>query len=64
MKILLYLSISALFISSCQTQKSTESLYFGGTILTMEDSSPQVEAVVVKNGKIFLQDLKLKPIIM
>lgn len=58
MKILLYLSISALFISSCQTQKSAESLYFGGTILTMEDSSPQVEAVVVKNGKIFFAGSK------
>lgn len=58
MKILLYLSISALFISSCQTQKSAESLYFGGTILTMEDTSPQVEAVVVKNGKIFFAGSK------
>jgi predicted amidohydrolase YtcJ len=58
MKILLYLSISALFISSCQTQKSAESLYFGGTILTMEDSPPQVEAVVVKNGKIFFAGSK------
>lgn len=53
MKILLYLSISALFISGCQAQKSAESLYFGGTILTMEDSSPQIEALIVKNGKIF-----------
>lgn len=58
MKILLYLSISALFISSCQTQKSAESLYFGGTILTMEDSSPQIEALVVKNGKIFFTGSK------
>ena len=58
MKILLYLSISALFVSSCQTQKSAESLYFGGTILTMEDSSPQVESVVVKNGKIFFAGSK------
>jgi len=58
MKFLLYLSISALFVSSCQTQKSAESLYFGGTILTMEDSSPQVEAVVIKNGKIFFAGSK------
>lgn len=58
MKILLYLSISALFISSCQSRKSAESLYFGGTILTMEDTSPQVEAVVVKNGKIFFTGSK------
>lgn len=58
MKILLYLSISALFVTSCQIQKSAESLYFGGTILTMEDSSPQVEAVVVKNGKIFFAGSK------
>lgn len=58
MKILLYLSISALFVSSCQTQKSAESLYFGGIILTMEDSSPQVESVVVKNGKIFFAGSK------
>ena len=58
MKILLYLSISALFISGCQTQKSAESLYFGGTILTMENSSLQVEAVVVKNGKIFFAGSK------
>lgn len=58
MKVLLYLSISALFISSCQSRKSAESLYFGGTILTMEDTSPQVEAVVVKNGKIFFAGSK------
>ncbi|WP_175623451.1 amidohydrolase [Chryseobacterium schmidteae] len=58
MKTLLYISISALFISSCQTQKSADSLYFGGTILTMEDTSPQVEAVVVKNGKIFFAGSK------
>lgn len=58
MKVLLYLSISALLISSCQSRKSAESLYFGGTILTMEDTSPQVEAVVVKNGKIFFTGSK------
>ncbi|MEG1665340.1 amidohydrolase [Chryseobacterium sp.] len=58
MKVLLYLSISALLISSCQSRKSAESLYFGGTILTMEDTSPQVEAVVVKNGKIFFAGSK------
>ncbi|MBO6183515.1 MAG: amidohydrolase [Chryseobacterium sp.] len=58
MKILLYISISALIISSCQTQKSADSFYFGGTILTMEDTSPQVEAVVVKNGKIFFAGSK------
>lgn len=55
MKVLIYLILSALFISSCQTRIPTEKaeiLYFGGSILTMEDQAPQAEALVIKNGKI------------
>ena len=48
-------------ISSCQNKipkEKAEILYFGGLIITMEDSSPQVEAVAVKDGKILFAGTK------
>lgn len=40
-------------LSSCNKQKDTgQSIYFNGNILTMEDDQRQVEAVLVKAGKI------------
>ncbi|WP_126972654.1 amidohydrolase [Gynurincola endophyticus] len=43
---------SFLFLN-CQTAKDeADVIYVGGTILTMEDDQPQIEALVVKNGKI------------
>lgn len=35
-----------------------DSIYFGGTILTMEDTAPTVEAVVVKEGQILFAGSK------
>jgi predicted amidohydrolase YtcJ len=39
-------------------QEKAEILYFGGPIITMEDSSPQVEAVAVKDRKILFAGTK------
>lgn len=55
MKIFIYLSFLALIISSCKNRtpkEKADTLYFGGTIITMEDTPSQVEAVAIKNGKI------------
>jgi predicted amidohydrolase YtcJ len=50
-----------LFFNGCSKSTSPEttdnnivadSIYFGGTIITMNDSQPNAEAVAVKNGKI------------
>lgn len=39
-----------------------DSIYFGGTILTMEDTAPTVEAVVVKEGQILFAGSKSEEI--
>ncbi|MFP7654529.1 hypothetical protein [Chryseobacterium proteolyticum] len=52
MKASIYLLFSViLIIISCAgrpQKEKAEILYFGGTILTMEDTLPQAEAVVLK----------------
>lgn len=57
-----YYYLSAVFLYfSCQnkvTNEKADAIYFGGTIITMEDSSPGVEAVVVKDGKIIFTGKK------
>ncbi|MDQ1857224.1 amidohydrolase [Chryseobacterium sp. WLY505] len=61
MKRILYTIFLSAGISSCQNkipQEKAEILYFGGPIITMEDSSPQVEAVAIKNGKILFAGTK------
>ncbi|UWX62023.1 amidohydrolase [Chryseobacterium oranimense] len=61
MKALIYLIFSAVLIASCTgrpPKEKAEILYFGGTILTMEDTAPQAEAVVLKNGKILFAGTK------
>ncbi|MCJ7935878.1 MAG: amidohydrolase [Chryseobacterium sp.] len=61
MKTLIYTFFLAVSISSCQNrapQEKAEILYFGGHILTMEDASPQVEAIAVKEGKILFTGTK------
>lgn len=61
MRKILYTLILSAGISSCHhkmPQEKAEILYFGGPIITMEDSSPQVEAVAVKDGKIFFAGTK------
>nr|WP_286778776.1 amidohydrolase family protein [Sphingobacterium sp. UBA3519] len=41
------------FILSCKSsQQKGDTFYFGGNIITMEDDFPQVDALVVKGGKI------------
>ncbi|SHF64044.1 amidohydrolase [Chryseobacterium vrystaatense] len=56
MKALIQLIFSAsLIVISCKSipeKEKADVFYFGGTILTMEEATPQVEAVALKNGKI------------
>ncbi|MEG0926650.1 amidohydrolase [Chryseobacterium sp.] len=55
MKNFIYILLLTITMSSCQNkipQEKADSIYFGGSILTMEDASPNVEAVAIKNGKI------------
>jgi predicted amidohydrolase YtcJ len=61
MKKIFYTLALAVCVSSCQNRapkEKAEILYFGGPIITMEDSSPQVEAVAVKDGKILFSGTK------
>ncbi|MDC8103728.1 amidohydrolase [Chryseobacterium sp. PTM-20240506] len=62
MKASIYLLFSVvLIVISCAGRphkEKAEILYFGGTILTMEDTLPQSEAVVLKNGKILFAGIK------
>ncbi|MFZ4928267.1 amidohydrolase [Chryseobacterium sp. Mn2064] len=61
MKKIFHILFLAAAISSCQNRiprENAETIYFGGTILTMENSPPQVEAVAVKNGKILFAGTK------
>jgi predicted amidohydrolase YtcJ len=61
MKKIFYTLALAACVSSCQNRapkEKAEILYFGGPIITMEDSSPQVEAVAVKDGKILFSGTK------
>lgn len=44
--------IAGLLATSAYAQQVAETVYFGGTILTMEDDQPRVEAVAVKDGTI------------
>ncbi|WP_257090398.1 amidohydrolase family protein [Sphingobacterium sp. E70] len=42
-----------IFILGCKSNKDNgDVIYFGGNIITMEDKFPQVEALVLKGGKI------------
>jgi len=45
---------------SCKKNNEGEAIYFGGSILTMEDALPEAEALVVKNGKIIFVGTKDK----
>jgi len=63
MRKILYTLIPSAGISSCHhkmPQEKAEILYFGGPIITMEDSSPQVEAVAVKDGMILFCRNKIR----
>ena len=61
--ILIYLFSSLLLLIGCEKKEHADTIYFGGDILTMEGDTPEyVEAIAVKDGKIFslglLKDLK------
>ncbi|AZA98401.1 amidohydrolase [Chryseobacterium joostei] len=61
MKNYIYILLLAIYMSSCQNrvpQEKADIIYFGGSILTMEDLSPNVEAVAIKNGKILFTGTK------
>ncbi|WP_284464793.1 amidohydrolase [Chryseobacterium sp.] len=61
MKNYIYILLLAINMSSCQNrvpQEKADIIYFGGSILTMEDLSPNVEAVAIKNGKILFTGTK------
>lgn len=46
-------------LAGCQNVKNdADTLYYGGPILTMEDTIPQVEALAVKDGKILFAGTK------
>ena len=34
------------------TEKQADTIYFGGTIITMDDDRPEVEAIAVADGRI------------
>jgi predicted amidohydrolase YtcJ len=48
----LHLAISALAALAAPASGATDTLYSGGTILTINDRQPQAEAVVVRDGQI------------
>jgi len=55
-----YLSV-VILLFSCQNKMGNDkadAIYFGGTIITMEDSSPSVEALAIKDGKIVFMGKK------
>ena len=56
-----FLLFSALILTSC-VQKipaiEADRIFFGGTILTMDDAQAQVEAVAIKDGKIIMRGTK------
>jgi predicted amidohydrolase YtcJ len=59
--LLILLPLLLSITSSCQNQKAAaDVVYSGGTILTMEDDVPQVEALAVKDGKIVFAGSKEK----
>lgn len=62
MKIRLYFYlVIPVFLFACKNKannQKADAIYFGGTIITMEDASPSVEAVVVKQGKIIFTGKK------
>lgn len=51
--------VLVLVITSCKNAKNdADTLYYGGPILTMEDSNPQVEALAIKDGLILFAGTK------
>lgn len=55
-----YILLLCVCLLSCKKNNEGEAIYFGGSILTMEDALPEAEALVVKNGKIIFVGTKDK----
>ena len=41
-----------LLLSACSSGEKADSIFYNGSIYTVDDSNPQVEAVAVKDGMI------------
>ncbi len=46
------LLLTILVLQACNSGEKADSIFYNGTIYTVDDSNPQVEAVAVKNGMI------------
>ncbi len=61
LKFILLFTVTAI-LGSCQKKSAKDEMadlmYFGGPIITMEDANPQVEAVLIKKGKILFAGSK------
>ncbi|MBW3517957.1 amidohydrolase [Flavobacterium sp. NKUCC04_CG] len=59
--LILFLSLT-LLLGACKKNNTNEAIadaiYFGGPILTMEDETPEVEAILIKKGKILFAGTK------
>lgn len=58
LSLFLFTAISLFGCSNKTTKDKADAIYFGGTIITMEDSSPSVEAIAIKDGKILFTGKK------
>ncbi len=61
LKFILFLGL-AILVGACKKNSTkddiADAIYFGGPILTMEEDSAEVEAVLIKNGKILFTGTK------
>ena len=53
MRLLIGLLVLLTIVSSCSRQESADTIFMGGTIYTVNDKQPTVEAVAVKGNTIF-----------
>lgn len=60
MKYLARLLVLLLLVSCKSTRNQADIIFYGGSILTMEDNLPEAEALVVKEGKILFVGAKQK----
>jgi predicted amidohydrolase YtcJ len=61
MKISAFFCLLLAILSGCKNKTSgtkADAIYFGGSILTMEDSIPSVEAIAIRDGKIIFSGNK------
>ena len=46
-------------VLSCSSREPADTVIFGGTIHTMESDNPTVEAVAVRNGRVYMTGSKV-----